>query len=700
MERSHDHGHAHTHDHTHDRRHDRCHGHTHDRGQAHDHARQEEACCASCAAHERARAEAFSASPGVASDEGSYISKEQRKEFLLLGAAAAIAIGGYALSGGAEHWGEALGTWRGLASLAAFAAAYLLAGRDVLLTAARNIAKGRVFDELFLMAFASLGAFAIGAMEEAIGVMIFYKVGETLQEAAAAKSRRSIRSLVAMRPDKARVRRGDDWIDCRPEDVLPGDLVLVRPGERVPVDGEVVEGAGSFDTSSMTGESVPRPALPGTEALSGFIAVDAALTIRAERPASESSAAKVIALVEHATKAKARTELFITRFARWYTPAVVMGAVLLAVLPPLLVPGERLADWAYRALVMLVISCPCAFVISVPLGYFGGLGGAARRGILVKGASVLDALADAKTVVFDKTGTLTDGSFSVKELVPAEGFDEESLLAGAVAAETHSNHPLADAIRAAWAETGKAAPDCDAGSYAELPGHGAVATVAGREVLAGGDRLLHLKGVPHDCRPATGTEIHVAVAGRYAGRIELGDGLKAGGRDALERLRALGVRRVAMLTGDSAASASRVAGEAGITELHHGLLPEGKLERLEAMLGEERGRGSVVFVGDGVNDAPVLARADAGIAMGSGSDAAVESADVVLIGGDPGKVAEAIERAKRTRRIVAQNIVLALGIKVAFLGLGALGLAAMWEAVIADVGVALLAVLNASRALK
>jgi len=590
--------------------------------------------------------------------------------------------------------------WLPLVALAVFAAAYLLAGWEVLWSAAKNIARGKVFDELFLMAVASLGAFLIGAMEEAIGVMVFYKIGELLQEGAADKSRRSIRSLLAMRPDKARVRRGEQWVDCRPEDIVPGDLVLVRPGERVPVDGTVLEGTGSFDTSSMTGESAPRPANTGAEALSGFIALEAAITVRAERLASESSAARIVELVENASKAKAKTELFITRFAKWYTPAVVVGALLVALVPPLFVPGQSFSAWAYRALVMLVISCPCAFVISVPLGYFAGLGGAAKRGILIKGASVLDALADAKTVVFDKTGTLTDGSFSVRELVPADGFSGEELLGGAVAAGTHSNHPLALAIREAWKSTGKPHPVCDDGAYSEIAGHGTVALVGGSEVLAGGDRLLHLKGVPHDCRPATGTEIHVAIAGRYAGRIGVGDALKSDGRSALDGLRALGIRRVAMLTGDSGASAHRVAAEAGITEVHHGLLPEGKLDRLEAILGEERGRGSVIFVGDGVNDAPVLARADAGIAMGGGSDAAVESADVVLMSGEPSRVVEAIERAKRTRRIVVQNIVFALGVKLAFLGLGAVGLAAMWEAVIADVGVALIAVLNSTRALR
>ena len=638
------------------------------------------------------------------------------KELLVLALAVAIGIGGYLLEYAAAIKGDAINgdaSWLGSAALAAFALAYLLAGGEVLLGALKNILRGRVFDELFLMSIASAGAFAIGAMEEAIGVMVFYRVGELLQERAAGKSRNSIRSLLALRPDLARVRRNGIWSEVSPEEVLPGEAVLVRPGERVPVDGVIEEGSGSFDTAAMTGESLPRTVGPGDEALAGFIAVDSALTIQALRQASESSAARIMELVENAAKSKAKTDLFITRFARWYTPGVVIAALLIALLPPLITGSGDFAGWGYRALVMLVISCPCALVISVPLGYFAGLGGAARRGILIKGASVIDALADAKTVVFDKTGTITDGKFKVLELSPADGFDAEGLLRGATAAGTHSNHPLARAIRKAWEITfdsrlgSKPIPQCEEGSYTEIPGHGTSGRLEGQEVLAGGDRLLHLRNIPHDCddsfTSASGTVVHVAMAGQYAGRIAMGDSVKPDGPGALTDLRNMGIRRIAMLTGDTETAAVRAGAEAGIDEIHHSLLPEHKLDRLEAIISEERlrGRGSILFVGDGTNDAPVLARADAGIAMGgAGSDAAIESADVVLMTDEPSRVAEAVHRARRTRAIVMQNIVFALGFKAAFLAFGAFGLAAMWEAVIADVGVALLAVLNSTRALK
>jgi Cd2+/Zn2+-exporting ATPase len=626
------------------------------------------------------------------------------REVSILAFAVLLGVGAYILERAAGA------AWLHHVSLAVFALAYLIAGGYVLVGALKNILQGRVFDELFLMSIASLGAFAIGAMEEAIGVMVFYRLGELLQERAAGKSRSSIRALLALRPDFARVLRDGAWVEVSPDAVVPGESVLVRPGERVPVDGTVAEGTGSFDTAAMTGESLPRSVGAGDEALAGFIAADFALTIRAERLASESSAARIMELVENAAASKAKTDLFITRFARWYTPGVVIAALFVALLPPLITGSGDFAGWAYRALVMLVISCPCALVISVPLGYFAGLGGAAKRGILIKGASVIDALADARAVVFDKTGTITDGKFKVLELLPADGFNAEDLLRGATAAGTHSNHPLARAIRGAWQSSFAAAgtvPQCDAGSYAEIPGHGTSGMLDGQEVLAGGDRLLHLRNIPHDCGQdfsgASGTVVHVAMAGEYAGRIHMGDSVKSDGSGALKALRSMGIRRIAMLTGDTGDAAARAGAEAGIYEIHHSLLPEHKLDRLETIIAEERrhGKGTVLFVGDGTNDAPVLARADAGIAMGgAGSDAAIESADVVLMTDEPSRVAEAVHRARRTRAIVMQNIFFALAFKAVFLAFGAFGLAAMWEAVIADVGVALLAVLNSTRALK
>ena len=624
-----------------------------------------------------------------------------RRELLTLGAAVLAGGGGYALQqlalrSGAPAELAAAGT-------ALVVGAYLAAGWDVLWEAGGNLFRGKIFDELFLMSVASLGALAIGSREEALGVMVFYKIGEMLQEGAAARSRRSIRALLALRPDRARIRRQNQWMDGSPEELAPGDFFLVRPGERVPVDGVVTEGRGTCDTAALTGESLPHPLEPGAPIYAGTVVRDAAVVCRAEKVASQSSAARILDLVERAAASKARTERFLTRFARWYTPAVVGSAALIAVGPPLLMPGEQFEVWAYRALVLLVISCPCALMVSVPLGYFAGLGGAARRGILVKGAAVLDALADARTVVFDKTGTLTDGAFRVRSVEPAEGFTEENLLEGAAAAGTHSNHPLARAVRRAWQELGQETLPCEDGSYEEIPGHGTVARVGGQEILAGSHALLHLKEIPHECRESDGTVIHVAVAGRYAGRIEVGDAVKPDGAAALATLRRMGIHRVVLLTGDGEAPAQRVGAQVGIGEIHAKLLPEDKLARLETILEEERrrGAGSVVFVGDGVNDAPVLARADAGIAMGgAGSDAAVESADVVLLTDEPSRVAEAISRAVHTRRIVRENIVVVLLVKGIFLGMGSLGWATMWEAVGADVGMALLAVLNASRALR
>ncbi len=595
-----------------------------------------------------------------------------------------------------------------------FLMSYLAAGWNVAAGAVRNVLAGRPFDELFLMTISTLGAFAIGHPEEAVGVMVFYRVGEMFQEAAALKSRRSIRSVLALRPDTARVVRGGVTEAVRPESVEVGELVRVLPGERVPLDGILESGEGWLDASALTGESVPRRAVPGSEVLAGAIAQEGVLTVRVSRPASGSYAARIVDLVENASHAKARTERFITRFARWYTPVVVGVAAAVAVLPPLLVPGQEFSAWAYRALVMLVISCPCALVISVPLGYFAGLGGAARRGILVKGSQAFDVLADARTVVFDKTGTLTAGDFDVRSVQPAEGRTETEILALAAAAEEGSNHPIAAAMRKAAGRmfeadgTSAGIPRAGGGpevSFRELPGRGVVLERAGARIAAGTAAFLSSEGVRIPGYRAEGsdsagdTEVHVAENGVWAGLVRLGDALKPDAGEGLARLRGMGVKRFVLLTGDAEGPARAAAGRLGISEVHHGLLPHQKLERLEEIL-DHGAKGRTLFVGDGINDAPVLARADAGVAMGAGADAALENADAVLMTGELSRLAEAVTRARRTRNIVRQNIVLALGFKLAFLALGSAGLANMWEAVVADVGVALLAVLNSSRALK
>ncbi|HET6485795.1 MAG TPA: heavy metal translocating P-type ATPase, partial [Spirochaetia bacterium] len=514
----------------------------------------------------------------------------------------------------------------------------------------------------------------------------------------------SIQSLLALRPDSARVRRDGELVEVKPEQVVVGDLIVIRPGERVPLDGTVVSAGGLVDTSALTGESVPRQVRTGSEVLAGFISSDTPLELRVARPVGDSSAAKIIRLVQDAAHRKARTERFISSFARWYTPAVVGAAALVAFLPPLLVPDASLRVWVSRALTMLVISCPCALVISVPLGYFGGVGGASRRGILVKGAAYLDALAGVRTVVFDKTGTLTRGVFRVREVFPRNGTPKEDLLRYAAVAEAHSNHPIAVSIREAYKGDGLARGDGlgnGGGEYREVSGEGVLARVDGHEVAVGNDRLLHREGVAHDTCRVDGTAVHVTVDGVYAGYLTLGDEIRHGARQAIADLRARGVNRTVLLTGDDPSVASAVAADLGIEESHGGLLPSDKVSHLERIMAQAAPRARTAFVGDGINDAPVLARADVGIAMGgSGSDAAVETADVVLMTDSPSKVVETIDRARATRAIVVQNIAFALGVKGVFLALGAFGIATMWEAVIVDMGVAVVAVLNAARAIR
>jgi Cd2+/Zn2+-exporting ATPase len=564
----------------------------------------------------------------------------------------------------------------------------------------QNLRKGYLFDELFLMSIASLGAIILGAWEEAVSVMVFYRIGEFFQDYAVHRSRSSIESLVSLRPDKVRVKRNDSWIEVPPEAVSPGELILVRAGERLALDGVVVEGSGSVDTSAVSGESVPRPAEPGQTLLGGYVLAEGTLTIQATRGYEDSTIRRVLQLVESAQERKAPVELFISRFARYYTPVVVGLALIIAIVPPLVIPGALFFDWLYRALIMLVISCPCAFVLSVPLTYFAGLGGAAKRGILLKGAAILDRLVHVRSIVFDKTGTLTTGTFRVSKIHPHSPHSEAQVLAYAAAATAQSNHPLARAVQQQWKTQSDTSPVYDEGSYYEIPGHGSMVTKGGTEILAGSDRLLHLKAIPHECTSVDTTVIHVAYDGSLVGTVHLEDQIKADAPRVIRELRNRGVEQVALFTGDGPGPAHAVGSKTGVTEVHHSLLPEDKLERFESLL-QQRSGGTMAFVGDGINDGPVLARSDVGIAMGrAGSDLAIEQADMVLMTDDLSRIPEAIDRARKTRRIVWQNILFALLVKIGVMVLGALGLATMWMGVLADVGVALLAVLNALRALK
>ncbi|MGE5656970.1 MAG: heavy metal translocating P-type ATPase [Actinomycetota bacterium] len=581
-----------------------------------------------------------------------------------------------------------------LAEFALIIPAYLLSGWTVLKTAGRNILRGQIFDENFLMTIATLGALAIHQLPEAVAVMLFFRVGELFQEYSVGRSRRSIKALLEVRPDTANLKRNGTVQQVSPETVKVGDLILVKPGEKVPLDGEILEGNSQVDTSALTGESVPRTVKPGDPILAGMINQSGVLTIRVTKLFGESSIAKVLDLVENASSKKASTEKFITKFARYYTPLVVFLSLAVALLPPLLIPGADRSDWVYRALVLLVISCPCGLVISIPLGYFGGIGGAAKQGILVKGSTFLDSLTAVKTVVFDKTGTLTKGTFKVTQVVTKNGFSESELLTLAAKAESHSNHPVALSIREAYAHP---IADSEVTDYEEIAGHGIRAVVQNQVVIAGNDRLLHREKIDRDTCDVAGTVVHLAVDGRYAGYILIADEIKADAAQAVRDLKRMGVEKTVMLTGDNQVVAQSVARQIGLDAFVAELLPEGKVDEIEKLL-DRSGKAKLAFVGDGINDAPVIARADVGMAMGGlGSDAAIETADVVLMTDAPAKVAEAIDVARKTRQIVVQNIVVALAIKALFIALGMIGVATLWEAVFADVGVALLAILNASR---
>lgn len=583
---------------------------------------------------------------------------------------------------------------------------YLIAGYDVLLKAARNIGNGQVFDENFLMTIATVGAFALVLfpdsqphMAEGAAVMLFYQVGELFQGYAVGKSRQSIADMMDIAPDFANVMRDGKLVQVDPYEIGVGDEIVVKPGERVPLDGTIVEGSTQLDTAALTGESVPRHVEEGAEVISGCVNMTGKITVKVSKPFEQSTVSRILELVESASEKKAQTENFITRFARYYTPIVTIGALVLAVLPPLLF-GQSWSDWIERGLTFLVVSCPCALVISVPLSFFGGIGGASRLGILVKGGNYLEALSHTETVVFDKTGTLTNGSFNVVAVHPdaAAEVDPDLILSIAAHAEAYSDHPIAVSVKEAF--TG----EIDQSRIADVReegGHGVRAVVDERVVLVGNDKLMREEGIAyHDCE-LTGTILHVSIDGKYAGHIIIADVVKEDAAECIKRLHAAGVRKTVMLTGDRAEVAKAVAEKLGLDEYHGKLLPEDKVNQVERLLGETSEKGKLAFVGDGINDAPVLTRADIGIAMGAmGSDAAIEAADIVLMDDKPSKIASAIRIARKTMRIVWQNIFFALGVKFAVLVLAAVGLATMWLAVFADVGVAILAILNAMRCMR
>ena len=579
---------------------------------------------------------------------------------------------------------------------------YFVVGKDVLRKAIKGVKNRQPFDECFLMAVATVGAFALGDYVEGCAVILFYQIGELFQSVAVGKSRQSISSLMDIRPDYANVEDEDGKLEqVDPDDVEVGTVIVVQPGERVPIDGVIVEGTSALNTAALTGESLPRDVQTGDEVISGCVNMTGLLKVRTTKEFGESTVSKILDLVENSSMKKARAENFITRFARVYTPAVCYGALALAFLPPivLLLMGQpaRFGDWIYRALTFLVISCPCALVISIPLSFFGGIGGASTCGILVKGSTYLEELARTGIVVFDKTGTLTQGTFKVTGVHPADGITDEQLVEAAALAESWSKHPISLSIKAAY---GKEIDSARVTDVEELGGHGVTAKVDGKPVAAGNARLMEKLGLSAPAVSETGTVVHVAIDGRYAGCLLIADVVKPHSAEAIRALKAAGVRKTVMLTGDAEPVAKAVSAQLGLDEYHAGLLPGDKVDQIETLIAAKKSKENLAFVGDGINDAPVLSRADVGIAMGAlGSDAAIEAADVVLMDDDPAKIALAMRIARRTLRIVYENIVFALAVKFACLLLGAIGMASMWTAIFADVGVMVIAVLNATRAL-
>lgn len=590
---------------------------------------------------------------------------------------------------------ELFETW--WASLLIFAVPYLIIGYDIIFKAVRNIFNGQVFDENFLMCVATFGAFGTGENSEAVAVMLFYQVGELFQGYAVNKSRQSITELMDICPEYANIEVDGKLEQVDPDDVNIGDVIVVKPGERVPLDGKVIKGSSMVDTSALTGESVPRKVDEGSEIISGCVNGSGTLTVEVTKEFDDSTVAKILELVENASSKKAKVENFITKFARYYTPIVVIAAVILAILPPIIVGGNW-ASWIKRACIFLVISCPCALVISVPLSFFGGIGAASKNGILIKGSNYIEALSEMKVIVFDKTGTITKGEFKVQKLIPGSGdVNKGELIEWAAYAEGYSDHPIAKSIKDAYGSN----IDLNLVDNAEeISGHGIKVNVKGKEVLAGNEKLMKLKNIKYQPCTEAGTVVYVAVEGKYTGCVLIADGIKEGAGQAVENLKKLGVRKTVMLTGDRKDVGEAVASELHIDEVHTELLPADKVKQVERILGESDDKNKVTFVGDGINDAPVLMRSDIGIAMGSmGSDAAIEAADIVLMDDDIRKIPLVMRIASKTMGIVRQNIVFALGVKLLVLILGALGVANMWEAVFADVGVSVIAILNAMRTL-
>ena len=573
---------------------------------------------------------------------------------------------------------------------------YIIVGGDIIKRAIRNISRGKVFDENFLMSIATIGAMLIGEYPEGIAVMLFYQVGELFQSYAVDKSRRSIADAMDIRPDYANVKRGDEVIKVDPDEVQIGDIIVIKPGERVPLDGKVIEGNSMVDTSALTGESVPREVEVGHEILSGCININGVITAEVTKEYGESTVSKILDLVENASSKKSQSEQFITKFARYYTPIVVIIAVFLATIPPLVIDGATFSDWIYRALTFLVVSCPCALVVSIPLSFFGGIGGASRKGILVKGSNYLEALAEAEIIVFDKTGTLTKGVFNVQEIHP-EGITKEELLELTSYAESYSNHPISNSLKQAY---GKEIDNGRISDVEEISGHGVIAAVDGKKVAAGNIKLMKKLNIPCYEGEAVGTVVHVGIDDKYAGYIVIADEVKEDSARAIKELKEAKIKQTVMLTGDTKNVASKVAKQLGLDKVYSELLPGDKVEKVEELLAQKSAKGKLAFVGDGINDAPVLARADIGIAMGGlGSDAAIEAADIVIMTDEPSKIATAIKVSKKTLRIARQNTVFSIGVKIIVLILSAFGIATMWAAIFADVGVTIIAVLNAFRAL-